>query len=661
MTTDATLLNRYAATRDAVAFAELAKRYRAMVFAVGKRTTGSHHDAEDVTQGCFMDLARNAGRIVNGQCLAGWLYSAATRRAIRASQSKRRQAQIEQEAIAQRPEASGEGKWDDLSPLIDLAIAELPPELRDPLVLYFFQERSQAEIAAELKCSRTAIARRIEKGISHLRKKVDRSGVVASAAVLVLLLKQNAFASEVPTAVRGHLARMALYGPVSTPVQSASLWQSILAAVHGVSWRTFGFATIGVLLTCIELASFRKALTPLPHTYDQLEQFYGQPLGRGFDRRIASASRDLRSFWRGSQPLFYGWCRENAADWLERGPNVLSPATPVLTDAATLPREVDVANSARVPFQLELLQAMVSARVQMGVIDDPARFDVDRELFHAYRQAIAKHPPTAWKEAPGGPAGQAELDRYVDPSGRLRPVVLTAKGKIAETLSKTVDRREVVRAIGEAMRNNPGLLRDLPRDTRQLHSMVIDAAERNRLYASASQGLTSLLVLIRTPSVESSGLRLIELHQVMSAAAESGGAIPADLRQPGRRAAEDEMALAALCSPRSWCMYQSRSMYVRVHEQSIDTSVLFGMALLHHWAETIGAIHGRQPGCPAIAAAMDDELLRTLTRRADAFTHQLIKDFDDLSGDRRSTAAQATVKAQTSETVSSAVNTDVRP
>jgi len=60
---DLQLLERYAETRDAEAFANLVKRYAGMVYATCLRVTGNRHAAEDASQECFLQLARQAGAV----------------------------------------------------------------------------------------------------------------------------------------------------------------------------------------------------------------------------------------------------------------------------------------------------------------------------------------------------------------------------------------------------------------------------------------------------------------------------------------------------------------------------------------------------------------------------------------------------------------------
>ena len=79
MPTDEALLQEYAATQDADAFAEIAARYADLVYTVCLRVTGNGHDAEDAAQECFLALARKACSIRFS--LIGWLHATARRAA----------------------------------------------------------------------------------------------------------------------------------------------------------------------------------------------------------------------------------------------------------------------------------------------------------------------------------------------------------------------------------------------------------------------------------------------------------------------------------------------------------------------------------------------------------------------------------------------------
>ena len=153
MTSDVMLLRQYAETRDADAFAELVRRYAGMVYGACMRVTGSAHDAEDVAQECFMQLARRADSVETS--VAGWLHAAATSRSRNAIRNATRRRRHEQRTAAKEAAVVSEGPaeltWEDIAPYVDQALEELPQELRVPLVHHYLEGRSQTEIAASLE------------------------------------------------------------------------------------------------------------------------------------------------------------------------------------------------------------------------------------------------------------------------------------------------------------------------------------------------------------------------------------------------------------------------------------------------------------------------------------------------------------------------------
>ncbi len=207
MDIDAQLLDRYVRTRDAEAFTQLVRRHAGMVFAVARRITLNHHDAEEITQGCFLDLARKAGGIQGS--LAGWLHTAAAYRAIDLNRATGRRRQHEK--IAARPELQADEGWSEIAPLVDGALAELPEELRLPVVIYYLEGRSQAEVAEELGVTQATVSRRLEAGVAALREKLKVAGVMAPSVALPALLAQHAIVA-VPKTLVAALGKLAISG-----------------------------------------------------------------------------------------------------------------------------------------------------------------------------------------------------------------------------------------------------------------------------------------------------------------------------------------------------------------------------------------------------------------------------------------------------------------
>jgi RNA polymerase sigma factor (sigma-70 family) len=206
---DRSLLLSYAARHDAEAFSLLVRRYSGMVYAVACRVTGNVATADDVTQDCFLTLSRQAASIRGS--LPAWLHRVALNRAmeVNRSNSSRRQREA---AIFAQPKADSEATWGDIQPYVDSALAELPDELREPLVQHFLLGRSHVEVAANLGVSRTTVARRLQDGVDLVRRQLRHKGVICGAALLAAGLAQSAPAA-VPGTLAASLGKMAIAAP----------------------------------------------------------------------------------------------------------------------------------------------------------------------------------------------------------------------------------------------------------------------------------------------------------------------------------------------------------------------------------------------------------------------------------------------------------------
>lgn len=221
---DLLLLRRFADTGDAEAFSELVGLYQHFVYAACLRVLGNADDAEDVAQECFLRLTRQAGAVRSS--VAGWLHRKATTMSI---DEKRRQTarKRREEVHVQMDSSNGQDPiWQEAAPHVDQALNELPDELRLVLVEHFLRRRKQVELAKELGISKATMSRRVNEGIGELRKKLEKAGVIVSAAVLASLLWQNA-ASAAPATLTATLGKIALAGKLEA---------SAAASTQAASW-----------------------------------------------------------------------------------------------------------------------------------------------------------------------------------------------------------------------------------------------------------------------------------------------------------------------------------------------------------------------------------------------------------------------------------------
>lgn len=209
MNTDLDLLRRYHEHADAFAFQALVQTHAGMVFATARRVTRDPALAEDVAQETFLELVRHAASV--RESVGAWLHRVAWRRAcnaVRDASTRRRH-----EAAA-APDATtrdtSDASWEEIEPLIDAALDELPEKLRAPLVEHFLEGRTQQEVATRLGVSQPTVSRLLDTGIARLRTNLQQRGVMAGAALGVLVAAQAA--TPPPATLAVSLGKLAVSG-----------------------------------------------------------------------------------------------------------------------------------------------------------------------------------------------------------------------------------------------------------------------------------------------------------------------------------------------------------------------------------------------------------------------------------------------------------------
>ncbi len=235
MENEVVLLQRYAEKQDADSFAELVRRYAGMVYGTCLRIVRNTHDAEDVAQECFMELARKAGSIRSS--LAGWLHSMARNRSINAIRNACTERRYKEQAMSEANNDTGP-KWDEIAPRVDEALEKLPEYLRESVTLHYFSGHTQEQIAVRLGVNQSTVSRRLEKGVWQLRGLLKKAGVVTSATALTALLTEKAFCAA-PATLISALGKIALAGV------SAAATGGAVAAAGGAT--AAGFTADGIL------------------------------------------------------------------------------------------------------------------------------------------------------------------------------------------------------------------------------------------------------------------------------------------------------------------------------------------------------------------------------------------------------------------------------
>ncbi|MFL5327507.1 MAG: sigma-70 family RNA polymerase sigma factor [Gemmataceae bacterium] len=234
-TSDQELLKRYCATQEPSSFQTLVGRHGPMVLATCRRRL-SHADADDAFQAVFLLLARKSHTIRRPESLAPWLHGTALRVCSKVSRSQARQAIREQRP---QPPSVPMSPLDQISArellkAIDDEVNRLPERDRCPLLLVYWQGRTQAEAAAALGMTRGALAGRLDRSRKQLRAGLARRGFDDNEipALLVSPIGAGTLPSDLLASTLGLLAKdAAIPASVAALLSRASTAHIVMRAL----------------------------------------------------------------------------------------------------------------------------------------------------------------------------------------------------------------------------------------------------------------------------------------------------------------------------------------------------------------------------------------------------------------------------------------------
>jgi RNA polymerase sigma factor (sigma-70 family) len=186
MSYDMELLREYASCRSEYAFETLVSRHVGLVYSAALRQVRDPHLATEITQAVFIILAQKAGSLSSRTILPGWLYRTTRFTAANMLRTAANRQRREQEAYMRSTveNAPTEPAWQELSPLLDEAMAQLGQIDRDALVLRYFRNKSLQEVGEELGLKERAAQKRVARGLEKLRIFFGRRGVALSTITI---------------------------------------------------------------------------------------------------------------------------------------------------------------------------------------------------------------------------------------------------------------------------------------------------------------------------------------------------------------------------------------------------------------------------------------------------------------------------------------------
>ena len=178
---DRLAMTRLAAGHDA-ALNDLMDRHAERLFQYLVRSLQNDDDAADLAQETFVRVYQNRTKFDPSKKFSTWLYTIASNLVRTRYRWRTRHPQVSLDAAneatgnsfteslpEQKPSPSETVQAEERAETVRTAVAALPEQLRIPLILSEYEEKSHAEIGEILKCSAKAVEVRIYRARQQLR------------------------------------------------------------------------------------------------------------------------------------------------------------------------------------------------------------------------------------------------------------------------------------------------------------------------------------------------------------------------------------------------------------------------------------------------------------------------------------------------------------
>jgi RNA polymerase sigma factor (sigma-70 family) len=237
---DADLLARFVHQHDENAFELLVWRHSKSVLAECRRVLRNDSDAEDAFQATFLVFARKARSVHKGESLGGWLLKVAFRIALASRKRTDKRANHERSLadIAGAPtgdRADRRVEQEEVRSVIDAEVNRLPERYRLPIILCYFQGKTNKEVARELDRPLGTVDNYLSRGRARLRKRLERRGVTLSAGLFAAWIT--------PTAGTAVATPELVLATVNAALASREAWAGMLSA-HVVTLVKAGLSSL---------------------------------------------------------------------------------------------------------------------------------------------------------------------------------------------------------------------------------------------------------------------------------------------------------------------------------------------------------------------------------------------------------------------------------
>jgi zinc protease len=178
MATSDTIRRKASGTGEHEAFEELVRRYQGFVASLAYSDTGDFALSEDIAQQVFLTAWQRQSELRDPGHIAAWLAGIARNLLRRAYRSRCREAAARTNlALAsptQQVTPAEQAIKQEEQRLLWSILEQIPANYREPLILYYREQHSVAEVALLLRLSEEAVKQRLARGRKMIRQEVAR-------------------------------------------------------------------------------------------------------------------------------------------------------------------------------------------------------------------------------------------------------------------------------------------------------------------------------------------------------------------------------------------------------------------------------------------------------------------------------------------------------
>ena len=256
---------------DRAAFAMIVKRYQSLICSITYNATGSLSLSEDLAQETFLAAWRQLSELREPTRLRAWLcgitrflvgkeYRHQGREPLHAAETL--------DAIQERPSLEASPAMQAVSreeeTILWRALERIPDIYREPLILFYREEKSIERVAAELELSEDAVKQRLSRGRKLLHEEV--------IAFVEGTLRRTAPGRDFSNAV---LAVLPVTSAATTGVGIAGKGATLVKSGSMASWLLPLIPFVGVVAGLMaNLLSSRAAATARERRFQRLSFFF---------------------------------------------------------------------------------------------------------------------------------------------------------------------------------------------------------------------------------------------------------------------------------------------------------------------------------------------------------------------------------------------------